>query len=906
MPAHFTHFYTARRVAEYLNSGNVPDWPGGVRGSLAKYRPQDLGKFMTDWPKFTSIGAEGPDLFYLSQDYNSNPLGPVSDEIMLALAVYYFYDYAKDDNWEPLLQILADYNSTLASLVRFLILLDKIWKDFIAVWNETIGPFVNAANSLLDDLTGGVVSEFGVALGQLKEALISIGKEELLTFGDILSTFNTCVHKGWDEQNFLWSDNSHYRRTTRLARALIEQAESLRTTEQGGGDQFQQFMAFAMGWITHIGLDTIGHSFVNEQCGGPFRDHPQRHHLIEAHIDAWLYRQAGPGGTITTDPIGATHTYQDLSYSGLWFAVQTTPDTPNGQDRPPTLPDDPVQAKAVLDVDGQMPIWMAEAIDKALFQTFGDASPRQDDPVARPWTHPRIYQGSSFQRSIDEGLLTKIVETVTGHGLDRPFSELLNDIAPAPSFEVPEGFPLPWQVQTMYRLLITFFKLSYSGDWELYKPRRPDVIITPPSSDITNLFSPPDFSGPSSGNPIEDICDALKSLFDWITKEVDAALKLAGDIVKMLASPGSYPIRLALYELAMLGWDIVSKTHEIMAHTGFYIPHGEQHYDDNGELRLGNEIDLPLISLGGSVDASFQQALADAVDPFGNLDRDPSLAVGHDVKDVKYPYLTVMQFSAQTGRPVPNPPGTILGTVGAAKDVEFKRPWAYPNQSPDDAGHLQPTQTEVYDPTQPASENPPPTTRNPLPGPFPIGSLPDQVFFRTNRLVDATVRAAYENSRTPAETDFLNENHLLPDGEDGGSPLGDPVPFTAYLIGQLSNSNSYKTQFNLDSDRAYGYLTWDWIRNLQVPEVQSDMGFTFPPPMEWPQGSKLWSGLAGPPTKLKLEYVDKPGQPPGNPLAGIGPITRAPARRKSARLTKASTRAPARRKSARLTKASTR
>jgi hypothetical protein len=313
LPAHFTHFYTARRVAEYLSAGNVPDWPGEARGALAKYKPQDLGQIMTRWSKFTSIGAEGPDLFYLSQDYNGSVLGPASDEIMLALAIYYFYDYAKDAQWEPLLSILADFSSTLAALVRLLILLNKIWKDFSAAWNDTVGPFVNAANALLDDLTGGVVSEFGVALTQLKKALISIGEEELLTFADILSTFNTCVHKGWDEQNFLWSDNSHYRRTTRLARALIEEAESYRTTQPGGGDKFQQFMAFSLGWITHIGLDTVGHSFVNEQCGGPFRDHPQRHHLIEAHIDAYNYRQAGPGGTIPTDPIGATHTYQDLS-----------------------------------------------------------------------------------------------------------------------------------------------------------------------------------------------------------------------------------------------------------------------------------------------------------------------------------------------------------------------------------------------------------------------------------------------------------------------------------------------------------------------------------------------------------------------------------------------------------------
>jgi hypothetical protein len=854
-------------VADYLNSGNVQDWPGRAGGPLAKYSPQDLAKFMIDWPKFTSLGAEGPDLFYMSQDYNAKNIGPNSDNIMLALAIYYFYYSVKNDDYEPLLKILADYSSTLAALVRLLILIHKIWKDLISAWNDTIGPFVTAANAVLDNLTGGVISELGVVLTQLKDALIQVGKEELLTFADILSTFNTCVHKGYDEQAFLWSDYSHYRRTTRLAGALIKQAEGLRQAPEGGEDKFQQFMAFALGWITHIGLDTVGHSFVNEQCGGPFRDHPQRHHLIENHIDAYVYRQAGPGGTIPTDPIAATHTYQDVSYSALRFAVQLTTDKPNGVDRPATLPEDYNQAKAAINVDGEMPIWMAEAIVQALIVTFGDSSPPEDETNSRH-RHPVIYQGSDFQSNINEGMLTEAVKLVTDHALDKPFNELLEAIAPTPSFPVPEGFPLPWEVQTMYRLLLTFFKMSYDGDWELYKPRHPDVIITPPASDISNLFSPPDFHGPSSGNPVEDICDALKSFFDWVRKEVDAALKLVGDLIKMLASPGSYLIRLGLYRLAMIIWDIVSRTHEIMAHTGFYVPHGEQHYDDNGELRLGNEIDLPLITLGSSVDAAFKQALADAVDPFGHLDTNPRLPVDHDVNDEKYPRLTVMELDSN-GLPVTYPSGTILGTEGAAKDVEYKRPWAYPIES------LKETYNPLaYDQAVPTPELPPAQTPNDgslkqLPGPFPKGSLPDQVFFRTNRPVDPTIRAQYEKSRTPAETDLLNIAHLLPDGEDVGSPLGDAIPFTAYLIGQLANGVPYETQFNLDSDRAYGYLTWDWIRDKSTL-VELDMGLNkivnYRPPFIWPQGSPKWSGLHHQPAiELALEYVDKPSK-----QAGVG------------------------------------
>src|SRR6476469_9648453 len=109
MPGHFTHIYTARRVADLLASGQFTDWPEPLDGSIRAfglYSPKFCGEVMQEWEKFTAIGAIGPDLFYFSQDYNSDLIGPHSDQIMLALATYYFFDAAKEADWEPLLVIL--------------------------------------------------------------------------------------------------------------------------------------------------------------------------------------------------------------------------------------------------------------------------------------------------------------------------------------------------------------------------------------------------------------------------------------------------------------------------------------------------------------------------------------------------------------------------------------------------------------------------------------------------------------------------------------------------------------------------------------------------------------------------------------------------------------------------------
>jgi hypothetical protein len=837
MPGHFTHIYTARRVADLLASGEFTDWPDLGQGgeAVAHYDPVTCGQLMRKWEKFTAIGAIGPDLFFFSQDWSNPVLGPISDDIMLSLAAYYYYDAAKQDNWEPILTILQDVNSTLAGIIRLLIKLQKIWDDFVAVWNKTIGPFVDVATQVADDLTGGVLSEFGTAVQELLDAIETVGVQELSTYADIWGAMNTVIAKGWSENSFLWSDMTHYRRTSAICQSLAHQAELLLDGTEGAQDRHDQFLAFALGYITHIGTDTIAHSFVNEQCGGPYRDHPTRHHLLENHIDAWNYAQSGQGGAIPADPWGKTDDYPEVSASALWFTVQLTPDDPRGKQRPSPLSDDPNVRKQQLDVDGEMPAWMANAIVAALIDTFVDHP------------HPQIYQGDAYQQQIDQGKLTTIVKSVTGHGLDRPFQELLDAIAPPPPFAVPKGFPLPWEVATAYRLMITLYKLNFNGGWELPKPRVPDFVIVPPQSDFTNLFQPPDFSGVNSDNPIEDVCDVFIALVQWIVKELAAGLKLIGDLIKAGLSPWTYGIRLELYKIAMKFWDVATKTHDVLAHTGLLMPHAEQRYPDNGELKWPNEIDLPLITLGATVDGSFKQALADAIDPFGNLDRNEGVVVSHSVRDPNDPYYPVLQYHADDSPAEPHPPD----------DWEFHRPWAYPQYSEfEQGGHNStvPTPTETYDPSKGDPAGPAVAYKPMRPGPYPEGTTPDEVFFRTSAGFSAEGRYLYETAQTPWQTDQANEN-LIGKGRLRSSPLGDPVPFSAYLIGRLVNPTGYGTQFNLDADRAYAYLTWDWIRGNQTG--RTDMGFQYDLPMVPPWKAAGWN----PNDPMQLHYVDPPPPP---------------------------------------------
>jgi len=131
MPGHFTHVYTARRVADWLaeqDAFNPLDSVGSDGGSASALLG-GLDDLMKKWPIYTNIGSIGPDLFFFCQDYSSGPLAefPYEDDLlMLAMAVYYWIDKARDEEWQPLLIILAEVDKTLARIVRLLIKLKKL------------------------------------------------------------------------------------------------------------------------------------------------------------------------------------------------------------------------------------------------------------------------------------------------------------------------------------------------------------------------------------------------------------------------------------------------------------------------------------------------------------------------------------------------------------------------------------------------------------------------------------------------------------------------------------------------------------------------------------------------------------------------------------------------------------
>ena len=214
----------------------------------------------------------------------------------------------------------------------------------------------------------------------------------------------------------------------------------------------------------------MAHGFVNEQAGGPFRTHWQRHHLVENHMDAFNYQCTGDGNLPTDDKVGWIEGYEGLNHSALYFAVQipqnidTLPDDQKQGDWRPPLPpgDTPSQRKErqeLLDTDGALPMWLAETIVRVLVEVY--ANPGEGGLSGKDYPeydrergpHPLNLLGKTFQDWLGigaaagegAGLLAKWLGVFGTEDPGESVSDLLEAVAPGPAGR-PEragGLPAP-------------------------------------------------------------------------------------------------------------------------------------------------------------------------------------------------------------------------------------------------------------------------------------------------------------------------------------------------------------------------------------------------------------------------------------------------------------------------------
>lgn len=236
----------------------ITDAIGKLMASEDEHRV-GIGKEMAGHMGYANLGAIGPDLFFWAPDY----------EIVHKL--YPFYKSYKK---------LVDLYNTVVQPIRDVMGLLEEGAEEVAP--ATYGIIEATLNEIREtaDLFSTVASQ-GLFAGVIEGANLvtdAAGFPSLAAafFDDM---FKPGVQKGEAISDWYWFDMLHYRRTGQFGRALVEYAE--RPEER----------AYAYGYLSHIATDVVGHAYVNQVVGGPYRMHMQRHVTVENYMDVWKYQE---------------------------------------------------------------------------------------------------------------------------------------------------------------------------------------------------------------------------------------------------------------------------------------------------------------------------------------------------------------------------------------------------------------------------------------------------------------------------------------------------------------------------------------------------------------------------------------------------------------------------------------
>jgi hypothetical protein len=541
MPGPGTHVLVSDKVIIHLQ--RMPKWTYGTAGSANSTLPREIADLAKAHPNYYALGAVGPDLFFFLPDFRNHLASPL-------IGVVHLLDdlYEKLDSW-----ILED------------------WERYFGPGSENVDE---AISRLTGDLSTVVADIMGSLSSLLTNALIDLAAQSHDWFG----LFSLGLNKGYDNKDFFWSDMLHYRKTSLFGHCLWSVAEEWATKPDEDAPLWShRLKAYALGYMTHLATDTTGHPFVNEKCGGPFRTHWQRHHLIENHIDAKTY----------DDEHGTATNYNMFTESALHYRIAFGDDGGDGRTLPPYPPgDNSIRGlyvrKRHLDLDSEMPEELATLIFEAMEKAYNTSS------------QPTDHHKSEY------------------------ISRTTPDIIPGG-----DGRPEIGTIQETYLTLFRYLKLSTLDGFSHEKPPPPEAF---PNLDFPQLTDPHD-DAPSEADDDMSLWDWLLAILRFILWIVAIAIWLATVLPAIVLDLLTYgPRLLAYYTIELPLFLMIKAERAIMVMTGYFHP-------------MQDEIDLGLIQIGNSNHGNFLQLLADVDDILGT-GLQVGASTAEPVPDREFPHQT--------------------------------------------------------------------------------------------------------------------------------------------------------------------------------------------------------------------------------------------------------------------------
>lgn len=288
-------------IAERLNLGILRD--SGLGETLSPDEYAQLKGLLND-PRhlpYLYLGCQGPDFLF----FNTKDIDPALGDIVQAyFDVYDFIENFKRSLLsvvpQPVLDALAAFDEAANAVVTSsstLTELEQLFGDMQQV--------VDGLTSTLLEAVKSYVSEFNLF------DLVSHPYRDGVPEGPKPPGFDVEAQRATEKNEWWWFDAMHYRKTGRLAQRLL-----------GNTDPGSPLHLYAIGYLTHVAADTVGHPYVNSISAGPYRSHAQRHKASENYQDVFNFLNVR-----STDwNISRLHAFYNFNFDGN---IDTDNDVPD-------------------------------------------------------------------------------------------------------------------------------------------------------------------------------------------------------------------------------------------------------------------------------------------------------------------------------------------------------------------------------------------------------------------------------------------------------------------------------------------------------------------------------------------------------------------------------------------------
>ncbi len=264
MPKYGIHEIVLSRAINALTSSSNPT-------------ERQTGNEMNSHRGLAMLGAIGPDIFFWAPDYTLVDkfyrLYTNIDKIVDAYReITRPFREVKDAVGEATEAVVGSLAPSTVDLIKHLI--NEI-KETTQLFKATVstGLFAGVLN----------ITDFISEMSSLPSLSAQFFNQFVPPFQNQMK--NQQLH---DVTEWYWFDMLHYRRTGRFARELVNSART--------GSARQR--AYAFGYLSHVSTDVVGHGFVNQVVGAPYRLNVQRHVTVENYMDVWAYNRYYQGENV--------------------------------------------------------------------------------------------------------------------------------------------------------------------------------------------------------------------------------------------------------------------------------------------------------------------------------------------------------------------------------------------------------------------------------------------------------------------------------------------------------------------------------------------------------------------------------------------------------------------------------